>query len=155
MGKVEVADADLAQYFDTIPHQRLWRQIARRVRDGSILKLIRSWLRAPVEEEGESGERRLRRNERGTPQGGVISPLLANLYLHPLDEAVNEGCRLRECLESAWWRERPACGLSDRPRNRKRDARATMARRVLRHTLRHAAWAFVRRVKGVWAAECH
>jgi RNA-directed DNA polymerase len=95
MGKVEVVDADLAQYFDTIPHRRLLRQVARRIRDGSILKLIRSWLRAPVVEESETGSRRVNRCERGTPQGGVISPLLANLYLHPLDEAVNEGCRLK------------------------------------------------------------
>jgi group II intron reverse transcriptase/maturase len=93
MGKTEVVDADLAQYFDTIPHQRLLRQVARRVSDGMILKLIKAWLRAPILEEEEGGGRRLKANSCGTPQGGVISPLLANLYLHPLDEQVNEQCR--------------------------------------------------------------
>jgi len=89
MGKDEVVDADLAQYFDTIPHHKLLRQIARRISDGTILKLIKSWLRAPVVESNG----KISRSKRGTPQGGVISPLLANIYLHPLDEAVNEGCR--------------------------------------------------------------
>lgn len=93
MGKTEVVDADLAQYFDTIPHQKLLRQVARRVSDGMILKLIKAWLRAPILEEDESGGRRMKTNRCGTPQGGVISPLLANIYLHPLDEAVNEQCR--------------------------------------------------------------
>ena len=92
MGKTEVVDADLAQYFDTIPHRKLMRQVARRVSDGMILKLIKAWLRAPILEEEEGGGRRLKANPCGTPQGGVISPLLANLYLHPLDEGVNE-CR--------------------------------------------------------------
>jgi RNA-directed DNA polymerase len=90
MGKTEVVDADLAQYFDTIPHRKLMRQVARRV----ILKLIKGWLRAPiVEEEEEGGGRRMKANPCGTPQGGVISPLLANIYLHPLDEGVNDQCR--------------------------------------------------------------
>jgi RNA-directed DNA polymerase len=92
MGKTEVVDADLAQYFDTIPHRKLMRQVARRVSDGAILKLIKAWLRAPVLEEEEGGGRRMKANPCGTPQGGVISPLLANIYLHPLDEGVN-GCR--------------------------------------------------------------
>jgi RNA-directed DNA polymerase len=94
MGKTEVVDADLAQYFDTIPHRKLMRQVARRVSDGMILKLIKGWLRAPiVEEEEEGGGRRMKANPCGTPQGGVISPLLANIYLHPLDEGVNDQCR--------------------------------------------------------------
>jgi group II intron reverse transcriptase/maturase len=93
MGKVEVVDADLARYFDTIPHRQLLRQVARRVSDGMILKLIKSWLRAPILQEGAEGGRKMMRSRQGTPQGGVISPLLANIYLHPLDEAVNEGCR--------------------------------------------------------------
>jgi group II intron reverse transcriptase/maturase len=92
MGKTEVVDADLAQYFDTIPHRKLMRQVARRVSDGMILKLIKAWLRAPIMEEEEGGGRKMKARCCGTPQGGVISPLLANIYLHPLDEGVNE-CR--------------------------------------------------------------
>jgi RNA-directed DNA polymerase len=94
MGKTEVVDADIAQYFDTIPHRQLMRQVARRVSDGAILKLIKAWLRAPILEEDEGGARKMKANSCGTPQGGVISPLLANIYLHPLDEQVNED-RLR------------------------------------------------------------
>ena len=93
MGKTEVVDADLAQYFDTIPHQQLLRQVARRVSDGAILKLIKAWLRAPIMEEEEGGRRKMKANACGTPQGGVISPLLANIYLHPLDEGVNDRCQ--------------------------------------------------------------
>ncbi len=93
MGKTEVVDCDLAQYFDTIPHRKLMRQVARRVSDGMILKLIKAWLRAPILEEEEGGGRRMKANPCGTPQGGVISPLLANIYLHPLDEGVNDQCR--------------------------------------------------------------
>jgi group II intron reverse transcriptase/maturase len=93
MGKTEVVDADLAQYFDTIPHRKLIRQVARRVSDGMILKLIKAWLRAPILEEEEGGGRRMKANPCGTPQGGVISPLLANIYLHPLDEGVNDQCQ--------------------------------------------------------------
>ena len=92
MGKTEVVDADVAQYFDTIPHRQLMRQVARRVSDGAILKLIKAWLRAPIMEEEEGGGRKMKANACGTPQGGVISPLLANIYLHPLDGGVNE-CR--------------------------------------------------------------
>jgi RNA-directed DNA polymerase len=92
-GKTEVVDADLAQFFDTIPHRKLMRQVARRVSDGMILKLIKAWLRAPIVEEEKGGGRRMKTNTCGTPQGGVISPLLANIYLHPLDEAVNEQCQ--------------------------------------------------------------
>jgi RNA-directed DNA polymerase len=91
-GKTEVVDADLAQYFDTIPHAKLMRQVARRVSDGMILKLIKAWLRAPIVEEEQGGGRKMKANVCGTPQGGVISPLLANIYLHPLDEAVSEQC---------------------------------------------------------------
>ena len=88
-----MVDADLAQYFDTIPHRKLMRQVARRVSDGMILKLIKAWLRAPIVETDESGGQTITANTCGTPQGGVISPLLANIYLHPLDESVNDRCR--------------------------------------------------------------
>jgi RNA-directed DNA polymerase len=76
-----VVDADLESYFDSIPHERLMGRIAERISDGRVLGLVRGWL----------GQDILRGMERwtptaGTPQGAVISPLLANIYLHPLDE---------------------------------------------------------------------
>lgn len=89
-GYVEIIDADLSKYFDTIPHRELMKAIAKRVSDGSMLRLIKSWLRAPVVEEDKDGTRRVIPNRCGTPQGGVISPLLANLYLNPLDHGANE-----------------------------------------------------------------
>jgi group II intron reverse transcriptase/maturase len=89
-GYVEIIDADLSKYFDTIPHRELLKAVARRVSDGSVLRLIKSWLRAPVAEEDQDGPKRVQPNLCGTPQGGVISPLLANLYLNPLDHGVNE-----------------------------------------------------------------
>lgn len=87
-GKLEVVDADLSKYFDTIPHDRLIKLVARRTSDGSLLHLLRQWLKAPVVEERE-GIKRVLPNKQGVPQGGVISPLLANLYLNALDWAVN------------------------------------------------------------------
>ena len=88
-GKYEVIDADLSGYFDTIPHAGLLRLVARRVSDGSILALVKAFLKAPIVEE-KSGRKTIQPNERGTPQGGVISPLLSNLYLNSLDHGVND-----------------------------------------------------------------
>jgi group II intron reverse transcriptase/maturase len=88
-GFTEVIDADVSQYFDTIPHAKLLAVVAERIVDGAILHILRMWLKAPVVEEDEDGRRRHtgggQGNPCGTPQGGVISPLLANLYLHLLD----------------------------------------------------------------------
>jgi RNA-directed DNA polymerase len=84
-GQCMVYDADVEGYFDSIPHEQLVACVRMRVVDGSVLRLIEQWLNAPVEEEDENGRKRRRRNGRGTPQGGVISPLLANIYLHWFD----------------------------------------------------------------------
>lgn len=89
-GRNEVYDADLWSYFDSIPHDRLIEALERRIADRSVLKLIRMWLRTPVVEEVEQGGTKLTKPAAGTPQGGVISPLLSNLYLHELDRAFNE-----------------------------------------------------------------
>ena len=87
-GHCQVIDADLSKYFDTIPHAKLLAVVAERINDKAVLALIKQWLKAPVVEE-ENGKRRTigggKGNRLGTPQGGVISPLLANLYLHLLD----------------------------------------------------------------------
>ncbi|MFH1124092.1 MAG: group II intron reverse transcriptase/maturase [Pseudomonadota bacterium] len=87
-GRQEVYDADLSSYFDSIPHDKLMQMVERRIADRSVLKLIRMWLRCPVIEEGNRGGGRKAR--KGTPQGGVISPLLANIYLHGMDVAFHE-----------------------------------------------------------------
>lgn len=84
-GYREVYDADLRSYFDTIPHDKLLACVRMRITDSSLLKLIRQWLAAVVVEEGEDGKPTYRRSQKGTPQGGVISPLLANIYLHWFD----------------------------------------------------------------------
>lgn len=86
-GRTEVYDADLASYFDTIDHGCLMQQLERRIADQSVLRLIQLWLRCPVVEEDDRGQRRTTHPRQGTPQGGVISPLLANVYLHDFDRA--------------------------------------------------------------------
>jgi len=81
----DVVDADLSRYFDSIPHDDLLKSVARRVADGAVLRLIKLWLKAPIEERDGDGKRRIvggRGNRRGTPQGGVASPLLANIYMN-------------------------------------------------------------------------
>jgi len=86
-GSTEVYDADLSKYFDTIPHDKLQIALKERITDPRILKLINKWLKVPVYEDGQykSGKG----NRTGTPQGGVISPLLANVYFHLIDRIVN------------------------------------------------------------------
>jgi group II intron reverse transcriptase/maturase len=82
-GKREVVDGDLSDYFTTIPHGDLMRCVSRRIADGTVLSVIRKWLKVPVIERCDSGERRTteaKDQSRGTPQGGIISPLLSNLY---------------------------------------------------------------------------
>lgn len=88
-----VLDADLEQYFDTLVHEKLMKLIAGRISDRHILAWIKQWLRAPVVEEDEEGKRRSKPSKRGTPQGGVISPLLANIYLHLFDRVFLSYCR--------------------------------------------------------------
>src|ERR1022692_4742888 len=81
----DVVDADLSKYFDTIPHSELLQSVAKRIVDKPMLHLIKMWLKVPVEEEDAAGKKRLtggKGNDRGTPQGGVVSPLLANLYMN-------------------------------------------------------------------------
>ena len=88
-GQTHIIDADLSKYFDSIPHAKLMATVAERVVDGAVLALVRQWLKAPVMGENERGKTACvgggKGNRRGTPQGGVISPLLSNLYLHLMD----------------------------------------------------------------------
>jgi RNA-directed DNA polymerase len=81
-GQREVYDADLKSYFDTIPHDQLLKALQMRVSDRSVLALIRGWLKAPIVETDDQGRTTVQRSKQGSPQGGVISPLLANVYLH-------------------------------------------------------------------------
>jgi RNA-directed DNA polymerase len=84
-GSTDVVDADLSKYFDTIPHDQLMQSVARRIVDKDVLRLIKMWLKAPIEETDKDGTRRMtggKKHKQGTPQGGVISPLLANLYMN-------------------------------------------------------------------------
>jgi RNA-directed DNA polymerase len=85
-GYTDVVDADLSRYFDSIPHCDLMKAVARRIADRHVLRLTKLWLKAPIEERDEgNGRRRIgggKSNTRGTPQGGVASPLLANIYMN-------------------------------------------------------------------------
>src|SRR5438874_3523450 len=85
-GYTDVVDADLSKYFDSIPHAELLKSVARRIVDRHVLRLIKLWLKAPIEERDDGdGTRRIgggKSSTRGTPQGGVASPLLANIYMN-------------------------------------------------------------------------
>ena len=84
-GYTDVVDADLSKYFDTIPHSELMQCVARRIVDRNMLRLIKLWLKVPVVDRDKDGRGRMsggRKSKKGTPQGGVISPLLANLYMN-------------------------------------------------------------------------
>jgi len=84
-GYTDVVDADLSKYFDEIPHSDLLKSVARRIVDRHVLRLIKLWLKAPVEERDSDGKRRMtggKNSTRGTPQGGVASPLLSVIYMN-------------------------------------------------------------------------
>ncbi|MDO9179289.1 MAG: group II intron reverse transcriptase/maturase [Agitococcus sp.] len=102
-GYTQVIDADLSKYFDSIPHAKLLAVVAERIVDGAILHVIKLWLKAPVIEEDKGGTKKNvgggKANSKGTPQGGVISPLLSNCYLHLLDR-IWEKHRLRWKLKA-------------------------------------------------------
>jgi RNA-directed DNA polymerase len=92
-GYTEVVDADLSKYFDTIPHRELMQTMAKRSVDRQVLKLIKMWLKAPVEEKDDKGNRRMtggKSSQSGSPQGGVISPLAANVDLNRFLKAWRE-----------------------------------------------------------------
>jgi RNA-directed DNA polymerase len=98
-GFTDVVDADLSCYFDSIPHGALLEEVERRVSDVHVIRLIRKWLKVPVEDRDEHGNRRLsggKGHSRGTPQGGVISPLLANVYMNRFLRAWREAGKGRE-----------------------------------------------------------
>lgn len=81
-GCEQIYDVDLEKYFDTVEHYKLLKLVARRTSDAKILRVIKQWLKCGYVEDGQH-----RQSKKGTPQGGVISPLLANIYLNPIDKA--------------------------------------------------------------------
>ena len=101
-GKRVVYDADLKGYFDTIPHDNLLKAVEKRIVDSSVLRLIRLWLKSTVFEKDENGKTRGSKPKTGTPQGGVISPLLANIYLHYFEKffesATGNGKRIKASI---------------------------------------------------------
>jgi RNA-directed DNA polymerase len=89
-GRTSIYDADLKGYFDSIPHEQLMKCVRMRITDGTVLRLLEMWLKAPIveKEKDDKGNWRITiiKPTQGTPQGGVISPLLANVYLHWFDK---------------------------------------------------------------------
>jgi RNA-directed DNA polymerase len=103
-GYTHVVDADFESYFDTIPHERLMQRVEERISDGRVLGLLRSWLGQEVMQGLQRWE-----STQGTPQGAVISPLLANIYLHPLDELMAaSGYRMVRMPTTSWCYARAA-----------------------------------------------
>ena len=104
-GYTQVIDADRSKYFDGIPHAKLMAVVAERIVEGGILYLIKQWLKAPVVGENDNGVKKTvgggKANRRGTPQGGVISALLANCYLHILDRLWQRRHLKKRCTH-AW-----------------------------------------------------
>ena len=90
MGRKEVYDADLTSYFDTINHEELMKKVQIRIADRQVLKLITMFLKANVIDKDEDGRCKVLKTTSGVPQGGVISPLLSNIYLHTFDSAFNK-----------------------------------------------------------------
>ena len=88
-GRTNVYDADLEAYFDTIPHDKLMIAVKERVADSNVLALIMQWLKCPIIDEETKKTSGGRNNHSGTPQGGVISPLLSNIYLNLLDRIID------------------------------------------------------------------
>ena len=98
--RTKVVDADLSKYFDTIPRAELMTCLARRIADNPMLHLIKMWLQVPVEERDEQGQPRFsggKRSKCGTPQGGVISPLLANIYINRMLKAFAKSDLMKRC----------------------------------------------------------
>lgn len=98
--RTKVVDADLSKYFDTIPHAELMTCLARRMADTGMLHLVKMWLKVPVEERDERRRRRYsggKRSKCGTPQGGVISPLLANIYINRMLKAFAKSDLMKRC----------------------------------------------------------
>jgi RNA-directed DNA polymerase len=89
-GRNDIYDADLKGYFDTIPHDQLLKAVGMRVADRQVMSLLQMWLTSVVEETDERGRTQRTRPRQGTPQGGVISPLLANIYLHWFEVLFNK-----------------------------------------------------------------
>lgn len=131
-GRRYVIDADLSRYFDTIPHDKLLKLLSRRVSDGSFLALVKGWLKSPVVEERADGRKSItggRHAKRGTPQGGVLSPCLANLYLNVL---------------ACWWRRKGLYGRYNSQMVQFADDLVILTERAPEAVLNHLKWALGR-----------